>query len=54
MRNMREQYERYLLGVKDLARDRRVRTKDIDRINIRKREISSNLEGGILDLLRAQ
>ena len=51
---MREQYESALGDVKDLARDMRDRTKDMDMINIRDTEVSYDLEGGRLYLLEAQ
>ena len=51
---MRERYERVMGDVKDLARDLRDSTKEIERINIREMETSSELKGTRLDLLEAQ
>ena len=51
---MRERYERVLGDIKYLTRDLRDNTKEIDRIKVREKDISSDLEGTILDLLEAQ
>ena len=51
MRGIRECYERSLGGVEYLMRGLRDRTGDMERINITEREISSELEGTILELL---
>ena len=40
--------------IKYLTRDLRDNTKEIDRIKVREKDISSDLEGTILDLLEAQ
>ena len=50
---MRELYERVLGDVKDLTRDLRDSTNEIERINIREMDTSSDMEGEILDLLEA-
>ena len=51
---MREWYERVLGDVKDLTRDLRDRTEEMERIKIREMETSSKLEGTRLDLLKAK
>ena len=50
---MKGQYETDLGDVTYLTRDLMERTKDMDRINIRDRETSSDLEDIILYLLEA-
>ena len=45
MEGMREQYKRALGGVKDLKRYLRDMTKEMERINIRDMETSSDMEG---------
>ena len=51
---MKERYDRFLEGVKDLTRDLRDSTKEIERIKIREIETSSKLEGTNLGLLEEQ
>ena len=54
MKVMREHFERALWDTKDLMRNIRDRTKNMERINIRDMDLSYDLEGTRLDLLEAQ
>ena len=51
---MRERCERVLGDFKDLTRDLRDSTKEIERINMREIETSYELEGMRLDILESQ